>query len=83
MARWRCLEVARIMDLHEGTAKEVPKVTIGADKRALGVQVNMEAYWKDATEKARVEAKVTARAIMQMPAVNSLAEGCGKAVRWQ
>ena len=30
-------EVARIRDLHEGTAEEVPKVASGANQRALGV----------------------------------------------
>ena len=73
-------EVVRIRDLHEGTAEEVPKVATGADQRALGVQVNMEGYWRGATEKAKAEVEVTARAIRQMPAVKSLVERCGKAV---
>ena len=76
-------EVVRIRDLHEGTAEEVPKVATGADQRALGVQVNMEGYWKGAAEKASAEVEVTARAIRQMPAVKSLVERCGKAVGWQ
>jgi ribonuclease HI len=76
-------EVVRIRDLHEGTAEEVPKVATGADQRALGVQVNMEGYWKGAAEKAKAEVEVTARAIRQMPAVKSLVERCGKAVGWQ
>jgi hypothetical protein len=58
-------------------------VATGADQRALGVQVNMEGYWKGAAEKAKAEVEVTARAIRQMPAVKSLVERCGKAVGWQ
>ena len=37
-------EVVRIHDLHMGTEEEVPRVAVGADQRALGVQVNMEGY---------------------------------------
>ena len=48
-------EEVRIRDLHEGTAEKVPKVATGADQRALGVQVNMEGYWKGAAEKASAE----------------------------
>ena len=48
-------EVVRIRDLHADTAEKVPKVATGADKRALGVQVNMEGYWKGAAEKASAE----------------------------
>ena len=76
-------EVVRIRDVHEGTAEEVPKVAVGADQRALGVQVNMEGYWGGAVEKAAAEAEVTARAIRQMPSIKSLVERCGKAVGWQ
>ena len=69
--------------MHEGTAERVPKVATGADQRALGVQVNMEGYWKVAAEEASAEVEVTARAIRQMPAVKPLVERCGKAVGWQ
>ena len=79
--------IGRIMDLHEGTTERVPKVTTGADQRALRVQVNMEGYWKGAVDKASAEVEVTARAISQVPSVKSLVHGeperCGKAVGWQ
>ena len=58
--------------MHEGTEEEVPRVGVGADQRALGVQVNMEGYWKGAVEKAAAEVEVTARAIRQMPRILSL-----------
>lgn len=73
-------EVVRIHDLHEDTAEVVPRVETGADQRALGVQVNMEGYWKGAVEKAQAKVEVTARAIRQMPSVKSLVDRCGKVV---
>ena len=73
-------EVVRIKDLHEGTEEEVPKVEIGADRRALGMQVNMEGNWSGAMEKAGAEVEVTARDIRQMPSVKPLVEMCSKAV---
>ena len=69
------VEVARIRDLCEGTTEEVPKVTTGADRRALEVQVNTKGYWKSAAEKASAEVEVSARAIKQMPAVDTSALG--------
>ena len=54
----------------------------GADKRALGVQVNMEGSWSGAMEKAGAEVEVTARAIRQMPSGKPLVEMCSKAVGW-
>ena len=76
-------EVARIKDLHEGTEEEVPKVEIGADQMALGVQVNMEGSRCGAMEKAGAEVEVTARAIRHMPSVKPLVEMCSKAAGWQ
>ena len=76
-------EVVGINDVHEGTKEAVPKVATGADRRALGVWVNIEGHWGGGVEKAGAEVEVTARVIRQMPSVKSLVERCGKAVGWQ
>ena len=61
-------------DLHKGTEERVPKVEIGADQRALGVQVDMEGCRSGAVANVAAEVEVAARTTRQMPSMESLAE---------
>ena len=63
--------MVRIRDLHDDTAERVPKVATGADQRALGVQVDMEGYWKGATKKASAEVD----AIYKVDAISQIVGG--------